>query len=289
MIDVLILTAIMAVAIFLFAVAIGRNLFAVMVAEQARYLDLIMLYAPLPAPASPRALPEPVYRYLSQAVGNDASWPSCTTLRFHGRARFGKAGRWLRIGGSGIFPFAVPGYVWHTTSTYAPCIWLESFDFYVNRAAGMTLDLFSFFPLNNACGKEILSPALLRYLVFLPFFPQRIAASGALSWEPIDDTAARLRIHDGDITTTAIVHFSGKGWIESIDAEYPPDMASRRRPPGLYRCRYTGESLAGGCRVPRGIVLEQRLPDGEYFCAELEITEVEYDMRGAAQPEFDAA
>lgn len=289
MIDVLIIGFIFFVAIFLFAVAIGSNLFTVMVAEQVRYLDLIMLYAPHPAPASRQSLPEPVYRYLLQAVGSDAARPSCTTLRFRGRARFGKTGRWLHTRGRGIFPFAVPGYVWHTTSTYAPCIWLESFDFYVNRAAGMTLNLLSFFPLNNAYAKEIQSPALFRYLAFLPFFPQRAAAAGALSWEPIDETAARLRIRDGEIATAAIVRFSGRGWIESIDAECPPDTVSRRRPPGLYRCRYTGESRAGGCRVPRGIVIEQRLPDGEYFCAELEITQVEYDTRGAVQPEFDAA
>lgn len=283
MIDMLIIGTIMWVAIFLFMVATGSNLFMVMVAEQLRYLDLITMYAPLPPPAPPRTLPEPVERYISWAGGHSTDRPVCTHIRFQGRIRFGKTGRWLRMEGRGAFAFAVPAFVWHTTITYAPGVWLEEFEYYVHQNAGVRLNLFSFFPLNNSHDREIQAPSLFRYLAATPFFPQLAAASRGLVWEPIDEMAAMVAIHDAGLSVEALVRFDGKGRIERITAKYPSNPAARHRLAGLFTCQLSDYSEADGSQVPRQMVLEQILPDGEYICAEISVSQVKYDVRGTAR------
>jgi|GEM_PF-1822921 len=285
MVDLLVITAILFVAIFLLAVAVGSNLFAIMTAEQRRYLRLIEMYAAAPAAIPARDLPEPVYRFVSKASNEgDSRTPACTRIRFQGRIRFGKNGRWLHTGGRATFAFAVPAYTWQATTTYAPGIWLETFDYCVSSNTGMLLDLFSFVPLNNARGPEISRSALFRYLAGIPFFPQRAGCAGALVWDHIDETAARAVVRDGGMSAAGLVRFDAKGQVESITADYPADYpvdpAVPNRRIGLLSCRFSGSFEAGGNRVPREMVLEQVLPDGASACAELTIVQVEYDLRG---------
>lgn len=282
MIDLFVITAVLSVAIFLLAVAIGSNLFAIMAAEQRRYLRLIEQYAAPPEPVPARALPEPVYRFAAGAhQDDDARIPACTRIRFRGRIRFGKTGRWLHLGGRASFAFAVPAYTWHATIGYAPGIWMEAFEYCVNRKAGMILNLFSVIPLNNARGPAVLAPALFRYFVGLPFFPPRAGCAGALAWEPIDETAARAVIRDGTASAAGLVRFDVRGQVESITADNPVDPANPGRKTGLVSCRFSGSFGAGETCVPREMILEQFLPDGRYTCAELTVVRVDYDLRSA--------
>lgn len=281
--DLLILTIIFSIAIFLFAVAIGSNLFMIMVDEQVRYLRMIAFYAPLPAQESNRLQPEPVSRYLIWAAGNKPNPAGCARVRFSGRMRLGKNRRWMKVGGSGYFSLAVPGFVWHTTITCAPGIWIEACEYFVHRSAGVCFNLCSFLPLNNVHSSEIARPALFQYLAFTPLFPHILDALPAVSWDPVDDTAAIATIHYADVSTQALARFDGKSRLESMAFHDPLSPARDQPTLGIFSCSYSCYEERGGYHVPRQVVVEQHLPDGAYACVEYSVTTIDLTLPPPAE------
>ena len=98
------------IAVSLFIIAVGSELFAIMIDERLRYLRLIVNYAPLPATVSIPTRPEPVARYASYAVGENQDPVGCVHIRHSGRIRYGKTGRWMNMGGEAFFSLATPGF-----------------------------------------------------------------------------------------------------------------------------------------------------------------------------------
>jgi len=285
MYEILIFGLIVCMAIFLVAITVGHNLFSIMVDEQIRYLRLIVSYAPLPETPGNQTLPEPVARYLSWATGPETKTPGCAHIRYTGRIRFGKTGRWMGLSGDAFYSLAVPGFVWHATIAYAPGIWLEAFDYYVHHKAGMNLNLFSTIPLNNATGTEILPSSLFRYLASAPLFPRALVTAGQIRWEYLNDSAAKAMIHDAGLSVEAIVRFNGKGWIESITTANPVEPGPGHNIPGVFACRFSGYSPIGDCQIPTRIFTEHILPDGQYLCMECRVTDTEFDLPEPICPE----
>lgn len=271
---------ILSIVIFIFIIVVGSELFRIMVNEQHRYLQLIVHYAPLPPAVSIPTRPEPVSRYVSQALGENRTPVGCMHFRHGGRIRYGKTGRWMGMGGEGFFSLAVPAFVWYATVTYAPGIWLEAYDYYVDRKAGMNLNLFSVFPLDNTHTDEIKGSSLFRYLTRTPLFPMILGSSPFIQWENIDDTTAKATITDNDISVKAIVRFDHGGMIESIESCQKTIPETGRPVPGHFACRFSSYNEVGGYRLPMQVTSEIILPEGEYVRAEFAITLVEFDAPG---------
>jgi hypothetical protein len=191
----------------------------------------------------------------------------------------------MKMGGKAFFSLAIPGFVWHATITCAPGIWIETFDYYVHHKAGMNFNLFSFFPLNNAHDRDILTTSLFRYLASVPFFPNVLGASDSISWESIDDSAAVACIQDTGISVRALIRFDGKGRIESITIHDPGSPAHEPPAPGVFSCRFCHYTDVGRYHIPMQVVSEQFLPDGEYVCTEYSVITAEYDMPKTAHQE----
>jgi hypothetical protein len=265
------------IVIFFFVIAVGNEFFAIIVNEQLRYLRLIIHYAPLPPVVSIPQHPEPVSRYVSWALGDNRTPVGCIHFRHGGRIRYGKNGRWMDMGGEGFFSTAVPAFIWHATITYAPGIWLETFDYYVDRKAGMNLNLFSVFPLDNAQTDEIRESSLFRYLTRTPLFPMILGSSPFIHWENFNDSAAKAIIKDKDIAVEAIARFDSKGRIGSIESCQKTIPETGRPVPGHFASTFSSFAEVRGCQIPMRIVSEIILPGGKYVCADYTITLVEFD------------
>jgi hypothetical protein len=280
MLNELILGVSLFLVVFSFIIVVGHELFSIMIDEQLRYLHLIVHYAPLlPAVSIPQR-PEPLSRYVSWALGENRAPVGCMHFRHGGRIRYGKTGRWMNMGGEGFFSVAVPAFVWHATITWAPGIWLEAYDYYVDRKAGMNLNLFSVFPLDNAQTDDVKDGSLFRYLTRTPLFPMILGSFPFIHWENIDDSTAKAVIKDKDISVEAIARFDSKGMIESFEACRKTIPETGRPVPGHFASRFTSYADVGGCRIPMQITSEIILPEGEYVCAEYAITLVEFDAPG---------
>jgi hypothetical protein len=267
---------ILCVVIFCFIIVIGGELFAIMADEQLRLLRLIVHYAPFPAAERTADGPEPVSRYMSWALAENRGPDSgCVRVRHEGRIRFGKDGRWMPMGGEAFFALAVPAFVWRSTILYAPGIWLESFDYYVDRIAGMNLNLFSVFPLNNGQSDALKGRSLFRYLACTPLFPLVHTTSSFIRWENIDETMAKAVISDNGQSAEAVVRFDSRGRIGSIEACGRTDPDTSIPLPGHFLSRFSSYREMAGFRIPRQIVSEIILPEGGHVCAEYTITAVE--------------
>lgn len=279
--DVLIFGIILCIVIFLFLIVVGNELFGIMVDEQLRYLRLIVFYAPTPATGSIPSGPEPVARYVAWARGKNQDPIGCVHIRHTGRIRYGKTGRWMKMGGEAFFSLAVPGFVWRATITYVPGIRLEAFDYYVDRDAGMYLNLFSLFPLENAHKDEVKEGSLFRYLASTCLFPMVHGSSNFITWENVDDSTAKATIRDKDHSIEALVRFDGQGMIESIESCRKTHPETGRPVPGHFASRFSSYADMGGCRMPMQITSEIILPEGEYVCAEYVITDIEFNTTDA--------
>lgn len=280
MIDLLTFGIIVWIVIVLLVIVAGSEFFAMIVEEQIHYLRLIIHYAPLPATVSIPARPEPVARYVSWALGENRKPVGSVHIRFAGRRRYGKTGRWMDIGGEAFFSVAVPGFVWRATTTYAPGIWLETFDYYVNCEAGMNLNLFSVFPLDNANDDAIKTSSLFRYLACTPLFPMIHGSDGFISWENIDDSTAKAIITDKGRSVEAHARFNGRGWIESIGMLDKTHPETGRQVPGHFATRFSAYTRIEGYWLPMQIDSDMILPDGEFVTAEYSITEIKFDTVG---------
>jgi len=280
MIDMLTFGILLWIAIVLLVIVAGSEIFAMMIEEQIRNLHLIIHYAPLPATVSIPSKPEPVARYVSWALGENQLLVGSVHLRFTGRRRYGKTGRWMDIGGEAFFSVAAPGFVWRATTTYAPSIWLETFDFYVDDKAGMNLNLFSVFPLDNAHDDAIKTSSLFRYLACTPLFPMIHGSAGFITWENIDDSTAKAIITDKGRSVEAIARFNGRGWIESIDMHDKTHPETGRPVPGHFATRFSSYTKMEGYWIPMQVDSDMILPDGEYVTAEYSISEIDFDIPG---------
>lgn len=278
MLAVLTLLFILCVVIFLIIITAGNELFAIMVDEQFRYLRLIISDAPLPEAVSIPSRPEPVARYVTAASGENNP-AGCVHIRHTGRMRYGKTGRWMNMEGEALLSLAVPAFVWYATIYYALGIWLEAFDYYIDHRAGMNLNLFSVFPLDNAHSDTLKESSLFRYLACTPLFPMIYGSSDFISWENVDDSAAKATIRHGDRSVDAIAHFDSRGMIERVVSCYKTDPVTGRPAPGHFASRFSSYADANGCRIPMRITSEIILPEGEYVCAEYAITLVEYNAQ----------
>ena len=279
--DVLLPAFIVWIVVFIFIIVVGNELFVIMVDERLRYLRLIVNYAPLPATISIPTYPEPVARYASYAVGENRDPVGCVHIRHSGRIRYGKTGRWMNMGGEAFFSLATPGFVWRATITYFPGIWLEAFDYYIDREAGMNLNLFSVFPLENSQSDEIKKGSLFRYLACTPLVPMICGSTDFISWENITDTTAKAIIRHKDLSSEAFVRFNERGGIDSIESCYKIHPETGLPVPGHFTSRFSGYSNEGGCRIPIQITSEIILPEGEEVHAEYVITDIEFHQTGS--------
>ncbi|HUT38765.1 MAG TPA: DUF6544 family protein [Methanoregula sp.] len=268
------------IAVFLLIVIIGSNLFAIMIEEKARYLLLTIFNASLPATKSIPSNPKPVSRYLSWALGKNTDPVGSVHIRHTGRFRYGNSERWLNLKGEAFFSLATPGFVWHAKIAYTPGIWIEAFDYYVHREAGMNLNLLSVFPLDNSHGDKIKLPSLFRYLASAPLFPTALLPGVSLEWKTVNDSTARAFIKDNNLCAEALVHFDGTGQIQSIEACHRNHPETGRPVPGHFIKKFFDYTDVQGYKIPLQISSELILRDGEYACTDFTITSIEFEIPG---------
>jgi hypothetical protein len=283
MTDVVMFGLLLSIPIFLLLVTAGNEIFSIRINEQLRYLRLIVHHAPAPATIVLPSGPEPVARYVAWALGENRNPVGCVHIRHAGRIRYGKTGRWMEMGGEAFFALAVPGFVWRSTVSWLPGVWLEAFDYYVDRDAGMLLNLFSLVPLETTEDRdELTDGSLFRYLASTCLFPMVHGSGDFIGWENIDDTTARATIRDRDNSVEAIVSFNGRGWIESIESCQRRHPQTGRTIPGHFASSFSGCIEKEGYRIPARISAEMILPEGEEVHAEYVITGAEFHAAGSA-------
>jgi hypothetical protein len=267
-------------AIFLLILIIGGNLFAAIVGQQVLYLRLMIDYAPLSPTNRIPSHPEFVSRCLSWTLSGHTDPVGCVHIRHTGKIRYGKTGRWMEIRGESIFSLATPGFVWHAKITYFPGIWIEAFDYYAHREAGMNLNLFPVFPLTTIYDGAIKTSSLFRYLASAPLYPIALVPVITLEWQNVSDLTARLSIRDNDLSAEALVHFDGSGRIQNIEACHRNQLENGRPVPGYFMMKFSDYTDVKGYKIPLQISSDLILPEGQSACIERTISSIVFEIPG---------
>jgi len=152
---------------------------------------------------------------------------------------------------------------------------------YAEGTGRMLVKVASLWPVADASGEQMDQAAMMRYLSEMIWFPAAFLA-GNISFEPVDDSPARVTLTDHGRTATGTLVLDKDGRLTGFVAQrYRTASASS---PETWSTPITGYGEFEGLRLPARGKAAYKLPDGDLEYIDVTVTDLHYDT-GAAAPE----
>ena len=162
-------------------------------------------------------LPDPVRRYLRYTGVVGKPFPGTIRLRQKGRMRPGPGQPWLPLDAEEHYSVQPPGFVWAGTARLGPLPVARARDMYADGAGRMLVKVASLWPVVDASGEQMDQAEMMRYLSEMIWFPAAFLADN-ISFEPVDDSSARVTLTDHGRTVTATMVFDQQGRLTGFVA-----------------------------------------------------------------------
>ena len=163
-------------------------------------------------------LPAPVRRWLqaSGVVGR----PRAVTVRLRqrGEMRTAPDKPWMPVTAEQYFSVDPPGFVWSVRARMIGGLPIAGRDRYADGRGNLLIKVASLVTVANGAGPEIDQGSLLRFLGEIVWFPSA-ALSDEITWEAIDDHAARATMRHAGVAASAIFTFDARGRFLSLAAD----------------------------------------------------------------------
>jgi hypothetical protein len=226
-------------------------------------------------------LPEPVARYLRYTGVVGKPFPGIVRLRQKGRMRPGPGQPWIPLDAEEHYSLRPPGFVWAGALRLGPLVVVRARDMYAEGTGRMLVKVASLWPVVDASGEQMDQGGMTRYLSEMIWFPAAFLADN-ISFEPADDSSARVTLTDHGRTATGTLFFDKDGRLTDFVAQrYRTPAASS---PDTWSTPVTGYGEFEGLRLPvRGPAI-WKLPEEDFAYIEVTLTELHYDT-GAPAPE----
>jgi hypothetical protein len=226
-------------------------------------------------------LPEPVARYLRYTGVVGKPFPGTVRLRQKGRMRPGPGQPWIPLDAEEHYSLRPPGFVWAGALRLGPLVVVRARDMYAVGTGRMLVKVASLWPVVDASGEQMDQGGMTRYLSEMIWFPAAFLADN-ISFEPADDSSARVTLTDHGRTATGTLFFDKDGRLTDFVAQrYRTPAASS---PDTWSTPVTGYGEFEGLRLPvRGPAI-WKLPEEDFAYIEVTLTELHYDT-GAPAPE----
>jgi hypothetical protein len=173
---------------------------------------------PRPAPDALAALPEPVLRYLNQALPPPVRGLRLVRYRQQGtlRADPGRE-RWMRFAASQVIGPRTTEFLWTARVEIAPFLHLRVTDAFLAGYGSGQVALLSAVPLASASGNHAMnSGSLHRFLAEAVWCPSALLPSPQLAWTPIDGSRAVATLAKGATTVSLEFRFNAADEVEGI-------------------------------------------------------------------------
>ena len=184
-------------------------------------------------------LPDPVCRYLRYTGVVGRPFPDTIRLRQKGRMRPGPGQPWMPLDAEEHYSVQPPGFVWAGTAHLGPLPVVRARDMYAGGNGRMLVKVASLWPVVDASGDEMDQSGMVRYLSEMIWFPAAFLADN-ISFEPVDDSSARVTLTDHGRTATGTLSFDKKGRVTDFLAtryRWSPRTWWPRRPVPALRHR----------------------------------------------------
>lgn len=258
--------------------AVGMWFFSRQVDQEVEAL----LAAPPPADVSgiisemPADLPDPIRRYLTYSGVTGRPAVHTVRLKQAGRFRTGPDQSWMDYHAEQYYTVDRPGFIWNATFAQSGIPFLRVRDHYIDGKGNILGKLAGLFTIADAQGEALSQGAMLRYLnEMVLWFPQALLNEN-ITFAPVDEDSAQVIFTDQGKSVTATLFVDAEGKLTDFVAERYYEAGDAYYPWSTPITRY-GEFM--GLRLPGGGQGIWKLPEGDYIYIDLDVSELEYNLR----------
>jgi hypothetical protein len=162
-------------------------------------------------------LPEVVQRYLrySQVIGKE----TIRTVRLKQRGKMRRSAQqpWMKLDAEEYYSVNPPRFVWVGTIRKAGFPLVRARDRYWDGKGNMQIQLGTIFTIANTTGTEMDQGSMMRYLSEMIWFPTAFLEPN-VSFEPVDQTSAKVTLTDLGKQVTATMYFDEEGRLTDFVA-----------------------------------------------------------------------
>ncbi len=234
-----------------------------------------------PRPTERPDVPAPVARYFAFAIPEGYTRIRSACVHWTGEFRARPDAAWVPFTAVQEFTDTPPGFVWDARIRLAPLVPMRVRDSYIEGDASMLGRIGGLVTAVQEGGTpEIAESALARWLGEAVWFPTALvprAAAGAVTWEALDDSAARASVADGPVHASAEFHFDADGSITRMTTmRYRDVNGTTVLTP--FEGTYRNFARWNGVLVPMHAEVAWLLPQGRYAYWRGSPSAVQYDF-----------
>ncbi len=217
-------------------------------------------------------LPEPVQRYLSysQVVGKETI--RTVRLKQIGKFRQSTQQPWMKLDAEEYYSVNPPGFVWVGTLRKAGLPLVGARDRYRDGKGNMLIKLGTIFTIADATGEAMDQASMTRYFNEMVWFPTAFLGSN-VSFEPVDQTSAKVTLTDLGKQVTATMYFDDQGRLTDF-------VAPRYYREGLetWSTPITEYGEYEGLKLPVKAKAVWKLKEGDFEYIDVVITDLAYNV-----------
>lgn len=218
-------------------------------------------------------LPAPVQRWLSRSGVIGTTAPKYVHVKQRGMMKTKPEAEWMPFSAEQYFTIQEPAFIWDATMT-AWIIPIAGRDKFIDGHGNMLIKPLYIYEMANSSGAQIDQGTLLRYLAEMTWFPQA-ATSKYLTWEPIDDTNAKVTISYKGLSATGTFKFDKNGDVIGFEAMRYGDLNGEYRKE-LWSIETTNHRVFHGIRTGATSQVTWKLKEGDFLWLKLDITDINY-------------
>jgi hypothetical protein len=221
-------------------------------------------------------LPEPVQRYLSysQVVGKE---PIRTVrLKQLGKMRQSARQPWMKFDAEEYYSVNPPGFLWVGTMRKGGFPLVRARDRYRDGKGNMQIKLGTIFTIADATGEEMDQGSMMRYLNEMMWFPTAFLAAN-VSFEPVDQTSAKVMLTDVGKHVTATMYFDEEGRVTNFVAPRYREVSGKNEL-ATWSTPITAYGEFGGLKLPVEAKAVWKLKEGDLEYFDVVIPDLAYNV-----------
>jgi hypothetical protein len=194
------------------------------------------------------ALPNPVKRYFAFAFGGDIKPKpiKLIEMRMNGYFRRPLTESFAPTTAEQTIAAGRPAFVFSATTPIAPGVWARAYDAFADAQMEMKAKIMSTLTVVNEKETPALNKtSLRRWLIESTICPTALLPGGPVSWEPIDDSRARMVVSVGELEASLVATFGPDGRLERLDAEEDGDLTTPYHGSGEHVLRGDYQMISG--------------------------------------------
>jgi hypothetical protein len=221
-------------------------------------------------------LPTPVQRYLTYTGVIGKHWIETVRVKYRGKFRTGAGNAWMPISVNQVYTTNPPGFLWKARFKMAGLPLMFGSDTYKAGHSHMHGELMGLFTVVDGQGEEVDQGTVVRYLQEMTWFPIAYLSEN-ITWQPVDDHAADVTLHDSGESVTGRMYFDDAGRLLTFVAQRYGEFNGGYSM-NTWTTPVTEYGLLAGLRLPVTGLGVWQLPHGDFPYIDVRVTHVEYNQ-----------